>query len=162
LTRYVSRNFLPSSLTLGTCVVGNMSRSKETGRICIHYLFFATPSYYHPLHRQLQVVITPSKLRRKALGKDTYWPFQMHGFPVGFAYPANATILGQSGARKNPIQNTISYAIIEACILGESNKDGSHSFLQFERKDWGESLRVSSLLLVTSVCRCKGVELSEE
>ena len=64
----------------------------------------------------------------------------MHGFPIGFDYPANATILGQSGARKNPIQNTLSHAIIKACIMGELNKDGSRSFLRFERKDWGKSL----------------------
>jgi hypothetical protein len=64
----------------------------------------------------------------------------MCGFPVGFDYPANATILAQSGARKNPIKNTISYAIIKACIIGEVNEDGSRSFLRFERKDWGKSI----------------------
>src|SRR5271163_4716119 len=97
-------------------------------------------------------MINPTELRKKALGKEMYWPFQMHRFPMGFDYPANATILGQSGARKNPIKNTISYAIIKACILGESNQDGSHSFLQFERKDWGESLTIHlSYLLTTSL-----------
>jgi len=63
----------------------------------------------------------------------------MHGFPVGFNYPANATILGQSGARKNPIKDPILHAIIKACIIGELNEDGSHSFLRFERKDWGKA-----------------------
>jgi hypothetical protein len=71
----------------------------------------------------------------------------MHGFPIGFDYPANATILGQSGARKNPIKNTISYAIIKACIIGELNEDGSRSFLRFEKKDWGQSISFSPLSL---------------
>ena len=71
----------------------------------------------------------------------------MHGFPVGFDYPANATILGQSGVRKNPIKNTISYAIIKACIIGELNEDASHSFLRFERKDWGKPISFLPLSL---------------
>jgi hypothetical protein len=91
-------------------------------------------------------MINPTELRKKALGKETYWPFQMHGFPIGFDYPANATILAQSGSRKNPIKNTISYAIIKACIMGHLNEDGSHSFLRFERKDWGKSLHVWGFL----------------
>jgi hypothetical protein len=72
----------------------------------------------------------------------------MHGFPVGFAYPANAAILGQSGSRNNPIQNTISYAIIKACIMGDMNDDGSRSFLRFEKKDWGESLLFPPVFLI--------------
>jgi hypothetical protein len=108
-------------------------------------------------------MITPSELRKKALGKDTYLPFQMHGFPIGFDYPANATILAQSGARNNPLKNTISYAIIKACIMGELNDDGSRSFLRFERKDWGELLSFSPLfLLLTCLGRCECVELQEE
>jgi hypothetical protein len=91
-------------------------------------------------------MINPTELCKKALGKETYWPFQMHGFPIGFDYPANATILAQSGSRKNPIKNTISYAIIKACIMGHLNEDGSHSFLRFERKDWGKSLHVWGFL----------------
>jgi hypothetical protein len=84
----------------------------------------------------------------------------MHGFPIGFHYPANATILAQSGARKNPIKNTISYAIIKACIVGELNDDGSRSFLRFERKDWGESLSFSpAFMLLTSLGRCESVKL---
>src|SRR5271170_4106850 len=80
-----------------------------------------------------------------------------------YDYPANATILGQSGARKNPIKKTISYAIIKACIIGESNEDGSRSFLRFERKDWGESASFSpGFLLLTHLPRCGCVELWEE
>jgi hypothetical protein len=71
----------------------------------------------------------------------------MQGFPVGFDYPANATILGQSGARNNPIKKTISYAIIKACLLGEPNKDGSLSFLRFVKKDWGKFLSFIAIFL---------------
>jgi hypothetical protein len=77
----------------------------------------------------------------------------MHGFPVGFDYPANATILGQSGARKNPLKNTISHAIIKACIIGELNEDGSRSFLRFERKDWGKSIIILAPLPLTLLGR---------
>jgi hypothetical protein len=142
------------------CFVGNMSRSKEKGgigalAISVH------PTPYHFRAGNFKVLIAPSELRKKALGNDTYWPFQMHGFPVGFDYPANATILGQSGARNNPIKNTISYAIINACIMGELNDDGSRSFLRFERKDWGESLSLSPVFLVLMrLRRCECVELS--
>jgi hypothetical protein len=140
-----------------------MSCSKETGSMDIHYPFLLLHLIIILSTGNFKVIITPSELRKKALGKDTYWPFQMHGFPIGFDYPANATILAQSGARNNPIKNTMAYAIIKACILGQLNDDGSHSFLQFERKDWGESLSISPVfLLLTCFCRCKGVELSEE
>ena len=119
-----------------------------------------TPAHYHFSAGNFKVMITPSELRKKALGKDTYWPFQMHGFPIGFDYPANATILAQSGARKNPIKNTISYAIIKACIMGELNSDGSRSFLQFEGKNWGESLSFAPVfLLLTCLGRCECVGL---
>ena len=131
------------------CVfVGNVSRSKEKGGIVIYYLFLFL-RLINFSQGNFKVLVTPSELRKKALGHDTYWPFQMHGFPVSFDYPANTSILGQSGARKNPIENTISYAIIKACIIGELNEDGSRSFLRFVRKDWGEfiSLSPSSLLL---------------
>ena len=103
-------------------------------------LFIHVTLAHYIFKGNFKVLIMPSELRKKALGHDTYWPFQMHGFPVGFDYPANATILGQSGARKNPIKNTISYAIIKACIVGELNEDGSRSFLRFERKDWGKQI----------------------
>lgn len=84
----------------------------------------------------------------------------MHGFPIGFDYPANAGILGQSGSRNNPIHNTISYAIIKACIVGEPQDDGSRSFLRFEKKDWGESLLIPSCIPTTNLIhRCECVEL---
>ena len=105
----------------------------------ITYLFLLLPLIII-IAGNFKVMITPSELRKKALGKDTYWPFQMHGFPIGFDYPANATILAQSGARKNPINKTISYAIIKACIVGELNNDGTQSFLRFEKKEWSKLL----------------------
>ena len=103
----------------------------------IFHIFLSLPLIII-LAGNFKVLIIPSKLRKKALGKDTYWPFQMHGFPIGFHYPANATILSQSGARKNPINKTILYAIIKACIVGELNDDGTQSFLRFEKKDWSK------------------------
>jgi hypothetical protein len=86
----------------------------------------------------------------------------MHGFPVGFDYPANATILGQSGVRNNPIKNTISYAIIKACIMGELNEDGSRSFLRFVSKDWGEFLLFFAIFLLMCLVRYERVEFQEE
>src|SRR5712691_10911107 len=116
----------------------------------ITYLFLLLPLIII-IAGNFKVMITPSELRKKALGKDTYWPFQMHGFPIGFDYPANATILAQSGARKNPINKTISYAIIKACIVGELNNDGTQSFLRFEKKEWSKLLSFPALLsLLTS------------
>ena len=112
-----------------------------------HLLFIHVTLAHYIFKGNFKVLVTPSELRKKALGHDTYWPFQMHGFPIGFNYPANATILGQSGARKNPIKNTISYAIIKACIIGELNEDGSRSFLRFERKDWGKPISFLPLSL---------------
>ena len=134
--------------------VGNVSRSKEKGGTAVYYLFVYLRLIIFS-KGNFKVLITPSELRKKALGHDTYWPFQMHGFPIGVSYPANAAILGQSGARKNPLKNTISYAIIKACIVGELNEDGSRSFLQFERKDWGESILFSPTSLpLTLLGRC--------
>jgi hypothetical protein len=122
-----------------------------------------TPAHYHFSAGNFKVMITPSELQTKALGKDTYWRFQMHGFPIGFDYLANATILAQLGARNNPIKNTISYVIIKACIMGELDNDGSCSFLQFERKDWGELPSFSPVfLLLTCLGRCECFELQEE
>ncbi len=139
--------------------VGNVSRSKEKGGMAIYYLFVYLRLIIFS-KGNFKVLIAPSELRKKALGLDTYWPFQMHGFPIGFDYPANATILGQSGARKNPIKNTISYAIIQACVVGELNEDGSRSFLRFERKDWGESILFSPISLpLTLLGRCCRVKL---
>jgi hypothetical protein len=115
---------------------------------------------YYVAAGNFKVVIAPSELQKKALGKDTYWPFQMQGFPVGFDYPANAAILGQSGARKNPLKNTISYAIIKACLMGDLKEDGSRSFLRFEKKDWGKLISFfPTFLLLTSVGRYQCVEL---
>ena len=94
-----SMQFLWPYVTLG---VGNVSHSKEKGSMAIYYSVCVAQAHYFS-KGNIKVLITPSELQKKALGHDTYWPFQMHGFPVGFDYPANATILGQSGARKNPI-----------------------------------------------------------
>ena len=112
-----------------------------------HLLSISVTQTHYIFKGNFKVLITPRELRKKALGQDTYWPFQMHGFPVGFDYPENATILGQSGVRNNPIKNTISYAIIKACIIGELHEDGTRSFLRFERKDWGESISFSPVFL---------------
>ena len=124
--------------------------------------FSVSPTHYCFHVGNFKVLITPSELQKKALGKDTYLPFQMHGFPVGFDYPANATILGQSGVRNNPIKNTISYAIIKACIMGELNEDGSHSFFRFVSKDWGEFLLFFAIFLLTCLVRYERVEFQEE
>ena len=127
-----------------------MSRSKEKGGTGPSLFILVTLTHYHPAGN-FKVVVTPSELRKKALGKDTYWPFQMHGFPDGFDYPMNANILSHSGARNNPVKNTIAYAIIKACIIGELNDDGTHSFLRFEKKDWSE-LQYFSPLFILLMC----------
>lgn len=82
------------------------------------------------------MIIDRHILQKRALGDGPCFPFQMKGFPSGFAYPANADVLSKVGGRGIQLNKSLAYAIIHACIVGDTDKTGETSFLQFERVDW--------------------------
>lgn len=83
--------------------------------------------------------IKPSELQGAALGGRAYFPFKLHGFPVGFPYPPDAGALGKSGRRKgSPLSESLAYAIVQACLVGSTpDESGNPAFFRFEKMEWG-------------------------
>lgn len=85
------------------------------------------------------LLVEPAELQASALGKATYFAFNLTGWPPRFGYPNNAAEVGRSGGRNKPPTESFAYAIIKACLVGTKVAgEDEPVFFKFEKVAWGQ------------------------
>lgn len=83
-------------------------------------------------------IVEAAELWASAGGFATYDAFHIVGFPPRFKYPDNATTIDKAGSRNKPPKESLAYAIIKACMVGNTAPDSEEIlFFRFEGTKWG-------------------------